>query len=178
MHERPRFGDTATSHTESRSHKGHLDGPSPEQQAAHAPKVRSGHPETLPVLKENKLLYIVRARPITRELARFWELLNDGTIRNQEPDGREIITSMERAIIEGEQVEWYETCYCSPPLRHERSTVYDRFFEDMQTEPIETPIHLNGQSFWDFLQDSNTSQIATRGVSAESRTTYVPLRIL
>ncbi len=124
------------------------------------------------------MLYVVRAVPRTRELGRFWELLNDATILNQQPDGREIVASMERAVIKGDQVEWYETCYCSPPLRHERTTVYDRFFEDMQTAPIEAPVHLDGQSFWDYLRDSNTGQTATRGASGASLAKYVPLRIL
>lgn len=123
-------------------------------------------------------MYLIRARPRTRVLGAFWELLNDGTIRNQEPDGREIIASMERAVINGEQVEWYETCYCSPPLRHERSTVYDRFFEAMQTEPLEASVDLKGQSFWDYLRDSNTSLRATQELSEASRTRYVPLQIL
>ncbi len=124
------------------------------------------------------MLYIVRARPRTRELGGFWKLLNDGTIQNQEPDGREIIASMQRAVINGEMVEWYETCYCSPPLRHERSTVYDRFFEAMHVESIEAPVDLNGQPFWDFLRDSKRSQPVTREVSGASRTRYVPIRLL
>lgn len=123
-------------------------------------------------------MYVVRAQPRTRELGGFWELLNDGTIRSQEPDGREIIDAMKRAVINGDRVEWYETCYCSPPLRHERATVYDRFFEDLHTEPIEAPIHLKGQSFWDYVRDSDTSQRATSNASVASRTRYVPLRIL
>ncbi len=124
------------------------------------------------------MLYVVRARPRMRELEKFWELLNDGTIRNQDTDGREIVTSMKRAVMKGEQVEWYETCYCSPPLSHERSTVYDRFFEAMQTEPIEAPIRLDGQSFWEYLRDSNTDPTAVHGVSGASRTRYVPIRLL
>ena len=124
------------------------------------------------------MLYVVRARPRTREVGKLWELLNDGTIQKQQPDRGEIIASMERAVIKGDQVEWYETCYCSPPLRHERATVYDHFFKDMQTEPTDAPIHLDGQSFWDYLRDSNTSQSDTRGVSRAGRTRYVPVRIL
>ncbi len=128
-------------------------------------------------LERTKVLYVVTARPRTRELGRFWELLNDGTIQNQDPDGREIVASMKRAVTKGEQVEWYETCYCSPPLRHERSTVYDRFFEGIQAEPIQTPIRLDGQSFWDYLRDSNGGE-TTRTVSGAGRARYVPIRIL
>jgi hypothetical protein len=180
MHERACVRDTAESGPESRHIERDLERPSPKQQPTHGPKVRLAGKsrKVTPILESTKVLYVVRARPGTRELGGFWELLNDGTIQNQEPDGREITASMKRAVINGEQVEWYETCYCSPPLRHERSTVYDRFFKDMRTEPIEAPIHLNGQSFWDYLRDSNTSERATVAVSPVSRTRYVPLRIL
>ncbi len=124
------------------------------------------------------MLYVVRARPRTAELGRFWESLNDGTIQSQDPDGREIVASMKRAVMKGERVEWYETCYCSPPLSHERSTVYDRFFEAMQMELIEAPVQLSGQLFWDYLRESNTAQRPTHEVSAPSRTRYVPIRLL
>ena len=70
--------------------------------------------------------YFVSARPILAEMARFWSLLNDGTINAQKPDGSEIVASMKRAVVKGDKVSWYETCFCSPPLQHERSTVYDR----------------------------------------------------
>ncbi len=129
-------------------------------------------------MERTKLLYVVRARPRTKELGAFWEFLNDRTIQNQNPDGREIVASMKRAVMKGEQVEWYETCYCNPPLRHERSTVYDHFFDDIRTEPIETIIRLDGQSFWDYLRDSYADQNATRGVSGASQARYVPVRIL
>src|SRR5439155_341237 len=79
--------------------------------------------------------YVVTARPIVAEMASFWSLLNDGTINAQKPDGAEIVASMKRAVIGGGKVSWYETCFCSPPLHHERSTVYDRFFTDMKIEP-------------------------------------------
>ncbi len=124
------------------------------------------------------MLYVVRARPRMRELGKFWDLLNDGTIRSQNPDGREIVASMKRAVMKGEQVEWYETCYCNPPLSHERSTVYDGFFEAIHMEPIEAPVHLNGDSFWDYLRDSKTSQRATHEGSGASRTKYIPIRLL
>ena len=47
------------------------------------------------------MIYIVRARPIVAEKARFWTLLNHGTIEAREPDGREIVASMRRAVMNG-----------------------------------------------------------------------------
>jgi len=98
------------------------------------------------------LLYHVTAQPVLGEMARFWTVLNDGTVARQEPDGQEITSSMKRAVIANDIVEWYETCYCSPPLKHEKTTVYDRFFAGMKTRPVESVPQLKGQKFWHFLE--------------------------
>jgi hypothetical protein len=98
------------------------------------------------------MLYRVRAQPISREIPLFWKILNDGTIERQQPDGMEIIASMKRAVKSGDTVEWYETCYCSPPLKHERSTVYDRFFTNIQTEHVLSVPELTGARFWNYLE--------------------------
>jgi len=86
-------------------------------------------------------------------MAEFWEILNDGTVARQEPDGQEITASMTRAVISNGTVEWYETCYCSPPLNHERTTVYDRFFTGMKTMPAESVPVLKGRKFWQYLEE-------------------------
>lgn len=80
-------------------------------------------------------------------------MLNDGTIARQEPDGMEIVASMKRAMVAGDSVEWHETCYCSPPLKHERTTVYDRFFIGMETKPLNSASMLKGRKFWDHLKE-------------------------
>ena len=124
--------------------------------------------------------YVVTARPIVAEMARFWSLLNDGTINAQKPDGSEIVASMKRAVVKGDKVSWYETCFCSPPLQHERSTVYDRFFTDMKIEPQVGPTHLEGERFWDQLRAWNTGKNGgsrhVDGIANVAR--YVPVRIL
>jgi hypothetical protein len=123
------------------------------------------------------MLYLIRARPIVAEMARFWDLLNDGTIETQEPDGREIVSSMRRAVMNGGRVEWHETCYCSPPLRHERASVYDQFFADME---IETPVSTGppeGESFWHYLEDGNTEKGTGHKDGTVSVTRYVPVRM-
>ena len=84
------------------------------------------------------MYYRVRGRLRDETAAEFRRLLRDGTIARQRPDGQEIVESMERAVVtNGGFVEWSQVCYCPTPLRHERSTVYDRFFDDMATEPAE-----------------------------------------
>ena len=107
----------------------------------------------------------------------LWNLLNDGTIETQEPDGREILASMRRAVLNGDEVEWHETCYCSPPLRHERATVYDQFFSDIEIGPLVATTPLVGESFWRYIEDRNGEKGNGRRDSAISVTRYVPVRI-
>ncbi len=123
------------------------------------------------------MLYLVRAKPIIAEMARFWTLLNDGTIETQEPDGREIVSSMRRAAMNGGKVEWRETCYCSPPLRHERAAVYDQFFENMEIEPMIATPPSKGESFWQYLEDGNTGKGNGHKETVASDARYVPVRI-
>jgi hypothetical protein len=123
--------------------------------------------------------YVISAQPRTEEFPRFWELLNNGTIAKQEPDGQEIIASMKRAVVSGDNVEWTETCFCSPPLNHERTTIYDKFFDNMQIKPMESPVELEGERFWDQLRDASTKNGASgRRTAVASHVKYVPLRIL
>ncbi len=130
-------------------------------------------------LRGRPMRYRVMAQPRIGELASFWAALNDSTIERQEPDGEEIVASMKRAVMTWNGVEWDETCYCTPPLRHERSTVYDQFFEDMKVEPLTSPLHLHGGSFWDYMRDHvSKSKSGSREGSAVPLAKYVPIRIL
>ncbi|MCE2513844.1 MAG: hypothetical protein J4F37_02305 [Acidobacteria bacterium] len=81
--------------------------------------------------------YRVRARFREPMAAAFRRALRE-TIPRQQPDGEEIVDSMRRAVVTGDgTVEWSEACYCPTPLQHERSTVYDRYFDDLTTETVE-----------------------------------------
>ena|SRR2546425_2930131 len=124
--------------------------------------------------------HVVSARPIVAEMVRFWGLLNDGTINGQEPDGSEIVASMKTAVMSEGKVSWYEKCFCTPPLQHERSTVYDRFFTDMKIESRVGPVHFEGERFWDQLRAWNTGRDGgsppVDGIANVAR--YVPVRIL
>ena len=98
------------------------------------------------------MLYQVRAKIIEDKMAEFSEKLTDGTIEQQQPDGREIVASMQRATITSAGViEWAETCYCPTPLAHERETVYDHFLSDIQTQEISSELELSGEPFWEYL---------------------------
>ena len=67
------------------------------------------------------MYYAISARLILDTAADFRRKLTDGTIEAQKPDGREIVASMNRAVIDQDGlVKWSEVCYCPSPLEHER----------------------------------------------------------
>jgi hypothetical protein len=123
------------------------------------------------------MLYLVTARPIAAEMPRFWALLTDGTVEAQEPDGREIVASMRRAVMNGDKVEWQETCYCSPPLRHERATIYDQFFTDVETRSLARSTTQKGESFWHHLETGSGEKAAGHAQRVANMARYVPVRI-
>jgi len=99
------------------------------------------------------MIYHVRARFRADTAAEFLAKLTDGTIGNQRPDGAELVASMERAVVNAQgDTEWSELCYCDPPLAHERATVLDRHFDDIQTEPVEAYVQYKGDAFMDHLK--------------------------
>jgi hypothetical protein len=70
--------------------------------------------------------------------------------------GQEIVNSMKRAkITEPNVIQWSEMCFCSPPLKHERETVYNQFLKDMETEVIGDYVEYEGEFFMDFLAKQN-----------------------
>ena len=98
------------------------------------------------------MYYAVTARFNSDTAAEFHRLLTDGTIESQKPEGKEIVASMKRAKIDVEGViRWSELCYCPTPLEHERATVYDRFFSDIETEEIEDYVEFEGDEFMSHL---------------------------
>ncbi len=102
------------------------------------------------------MIYSVKARFIEEKTREFYQKLTDGTIKNQEPDGKEIIESMKRAKITAPNViEWSEMCFCSTPLKHERETIYDNFLIDFETTRIDDYVEYEGKFFMDFLAKQN-----------------------
>ena len=96
--------------------------------------------------------YRVRAKLRKETAGDLRRLLQDGTIARQRPDGQEIVESMQRAVVTADGVvEWSEVCYCPTPLQHERSTVYDRFFDNLMTEPVEGCQRHVGRRFLEHL---------------------------
>ena len=52
---------------------------------------------------------------------------------------------------ESNVIQWSEMCFCSPPLKHERETVYNQFLTDMETKVIDEHAEYEGELFMDFL---------------------------
>ena len=101
--------------------------------------------------------YTVAAHLISHTAAELHRRLTDGTIEAQEPDGREIVASMKRAVIDDQGiVRWSEVCYCPSPLQHERQTVYDHHFTDIVTKEVEGYIEFKGEPLMGFLEDVAT----------------------
>ena len=99
------------------------------------------------------MIYAIKARYIKERMEEFYQKLTDGTIQNQKPDGQEIVNSMKRAkITEPEMIQWSEMCFCSPPLKHERETIYNHFLTDIETEIVDNYIEFDGKPFFDFLE--------------------------
>ncbi|MCH7954129.1 MAG: hypothetical protein IIC40_00130 [Candidatus Marinimicrobia bacterium] len=94
------------------------------------------------------MIYKVEARISQSKSKEFYQLLSGGSLEDQVPDGQEILASMDRATINSSGlVRWTELCYCPTPLRHERATVYDKYFSELQTEETENHERFEGESF-------------------------------
>lgn len=94
------------------------------------------------------MLYKVRAKFDLSKAKEFYQLLTGGSLKDQAPDGPEILKSMDRATIDSSSfVRWTESCYCPNPLQHERTTVYDIFFSEFQTEETKDHEEFEGESF-------------------------------
>ena len=103
------------------------------------------------------MLYKVKAKIDKLKMKAFYTALVDGSIANQEPDGAEIVNAMQKAFMtEKDTLEWYETCHCTTPLKHERETVYDKYLEEIETTLVhEIKDDIKGASFWTCLEDKH-----------------------
>ena len=100
------------------------------------------------------MLYKVKAKIDKLKMKAFFTALTDGSISDQEPDGSYIVNAMQQALkTEDDTLEWYQTCHCATPLKHERETVYDKYLHDFETTLVnEVKDDIKGKSFWDCLE--------------------------
>ena len=103
------------------------------------------------------MLYKVKAKIDKLKMRDFYTVLTDGTVSDQEPDGAEIVNAMLKAKMTGnDTLEWYETCLCDTPLKHERATVYDKYLSQIETTLVdEEQNDIKGNSFWNCLEDKH-----------------------
>ena len=105
------------------------------------------------------MIYKVKAKFNFKKAEEFLEELTNGNILNQKPDGREIVNSMRRATIDKDgYINWTEICFCPTPLQHERATVYDHFFTELETESIGSHQIYEGESFINQLSTPGPSE--------------------
>ena len=100
------------------------------------------------------MYYKVEAVFYPHLLQEFYKKLSDGTIKNQKPDGEEIIASLKKAVLKDKfTIEFYEKCFCAIPLKHERETVYDKYMSSIKIIPIDEQAKpLEGKSFWKYME--------------------------
>ncbi len=104
------------------------------------------------------MIYAVTAKLAPDRCREFHLKLTDGTISNLRPDGSEIVASMARARIDNSgSVRWTETCYCRTPLAHERETVLDCYFSDIETELVDRHSNFDGEHLMDRLDALSNS---------------------
>ena len=102
------------------------------------------------------MLYKVKAKIDKLQMKAFFTALTDGSIADVEPEGLYIVNAMQRALMTGpETLEWYQTCHCETPLKHEKEMVYDKYLNDIETTLVyEEKNDIKGKSFWDHLEES------------------------
>jgi len=107
------------------------------------------------------MLYKVKAKIKPETLKDFFKALLDSSIEAQKPDGSYILKAMKEAVMPDEQhISWYEACYCSTPLKHERETVYDKYLTDFETTMVyEVADDMVGKSFWTHMEENYYDEV-------------------
>ncbi|PHQ92697.1 MAG: hypothetical protein COB42_00850 [Sulfurimonas sp.] len=100
------------------------------------------------------MLYKIQAKYKKERLKDFFSKLTDGSIESLKPDGTEILHSMKNAKISSDNIiVWYESCFCEIPLNHERTTVYDKYFDAFIPDLVERrKDDIVGKSFWEYMR--------------------------
>ena len=82
--------------------------------------------------------YLVRAKPKPERLAELATLIEQHAFRSLRPFGKSLTAGLCGARIGADGLAlWEEEDYCSPPLAQERAAVLDKYFDDLQVEPVQ-----------------------------------------
>jgi len=100
------------------------------------------------------MIYKIQATYKKEMLKEFFSKLTDGSIESLKPDGIEMLHSMQNAKISSDNfIVWYELCFCEVPLNHERTTVYDKYFDTFTPVLVEKKEDdILGKSFWEYMR--------------------------
>ena len=79
--------------------------------------------------------YHVTAKIRSGQAGALREALESGRLAEGEVYEAEVQRALREAVVEGEVVSWSETCYCSTPLKAERS-VLELYFDQIEVEPL------------------------------------------
>ena len=79
--------------------------------------------------------YLVTANLRAEQAGALLEALETGRLAAGEVYENEMQRALGDALVEGEAVHWIENCYCSTPLKEERS-ILDVYFKEIETEPL------------------------------------------
>jgi hypothetical protein len=81
--------------------------------------------------------YLVRAKPIPEKMEELRARIARGEIVKMIPFGRGLHNSLSDARLDGRGwALWEELDFCRPPLKLERETVLDEYFESFKVEPV------------------------------------------
>ncbi|MBA3899475.1 MAG: hypothetical protein H0X62_04565 [Bacteroidetes bacterium] len=102
------------------------------------------------------MIYSVTAHYSDEKLKALYQKLMDGSIYSQKPDGLELYFSIKRArITEPGVVKWTEMCFCNTPLKHERETILDKYFDEIETEEVDAYTIFKGTPLIEHLKHLN-----------------------
>ena len=82
--------------------------------------------------------YLVQARPIDELRKELRQRLDSGEIRVMKPFGQALQYGLDNARLQENGIAiWEEEDYCVPPLAQERAAILDKYFKELDVEPVE-----------------------------------------
>jgi len=81
--------------------------------------------------------YLVQARPIDELCKELRQRLDSGEIRVMKPFGQALQYGLDNARLQENGIAIWEEDYCVPPLAQERAAILDKYFKELNVEPVE-----------------------------------------
>ncbi|MFQ6671665.1 MAG: hypothetical protein ACE5KY_00040 [Candidatus Tectimicrobiota bacterium] len=100
--------------------------------------------------------YLVTAKLRPGQAGPLREALETGGLAVGEVYEAEMQRALAEAVVDGVEVRWIETCYCTPPLKAERS-VLEVYFAEIETEPLVGEPPMDGVPLPDHLRSASAA---------------------